>query len=388
MDIERQITRSIQESALAYPVVTVVGPRQVGKTTAVKALFPEKPYINLEDPDVRTFALNDPRRFIHQFPSGAIIDEIQHAPLLLSYIQVIVDENKRNNQFILTGSQQLDLHAAVSQSLAGRTAIISMLPLSISELGKAKIHLTTDEYLLTGFLPRIYASTNQLSPKNFYRDYVMTYLERDVRNMTKVHDLALFQKFLRLCAGRCGQILNQASLANDVGISSTTVQHWLSILEASYIIFRLQPYYENFGKRMIKSPKLYFFDVGLVSYLLGIETTEQMSRDPLRGHLFENMVVLECMKARMNRNLDPNLYCYRDSHHHEIDLIFKKAHQLIPIEIKSAESFSSSFLKRLKYFQKLAGERMPTGYVVYAGDQEYTIDSLGLLPYQQIEKIF
>jgi len=385
MNIFRTISQSIQQAAQEYPVVTIVGPRQVGKTTLVRALFSKRPYVNLEDPDVREFALNDPRRFIHQFTEGVVIDEIQHAPILLSYIQVIVDESKRHGQFILTGSQQLDLHAAVSQSLAGRTAIISMLPLSIEELSAQKINLSVDEYLLTGFLPRVYA--NQLDPKHVYRDYVMTYLERDVRNMTKVHDLALFQKFLRLCAGRVGQVLNQSGLANEVGVSNTTIQHWLSILEASYIIFRLQPYYENFGKRMIKSPKLYFFDVGLVSFLLGIETTQQMSRDPLRGNLFENMVVLELMKMRMNQSLAPNLYYYRDSHHNEIDLIYKKAHELIPIEIKSSESFDKSFVKRLKYFQQLASDKVPTGYVIYAGELEYSVNGFELCNYKNGKRI-
>lgn len=388
MNISRAISDSIRKAASGYPVVTVVGPRQVGKTTLVRALFPDKPYVNLEDPDIRTFALSDPRRFINQFSAGAVIDEIQHAPLLLSYIQVIVDEAKENGQFILTGSQQLDLHAAVSQSLAGRTAMVSMLPLSLAELTQAHISLTTDEYLLNGFLPRVYANEDRSEAKNIYRDYVMTYLERDVRNMTKVHDLTMFQKFLRLCAGRVGQILNQSSLANEVGVSNTTIQHWLSILEASYIIFRLQPYYENFGKRMIKSPKLYFFDVGLVSYLLGIENTQQISRDPLRGNLFENLVVLECMKKRMNQRLEPNLYYYRDSHHNEINLIYKKASQLIPIEIKSSESFDRGFLKRLKYFQQLVPDKVSSGYVVYAGEMEYSVDGFELLSYRHVDKMY
>lgn len=388
MYVKRAISHKIQEAASLYPVVTVVGPRQVGKTTLIRQLFADRPYANLEDPDIRAFALSDPKRFIHQFPDGAVIDEIQHAPLLLSYIQVIVDETKKNGQFILTGSQQLDLHAAVSQSLAGRTAVISMLPLSIAELQSEKIQLTTDEYLLTGFLPRIYENQNKLDPKTLYRDYVLTYLERDVRNMTKVHDLALFQKFLRLCAGRIGQVLNQTSLANDVGVSNTTIQHWLSILEASYIVFRLQPYYENFGKRMIKSPKLYFFDVGLVSYLLGIENTGQMSRDPLRGNLFENLVVLECMKLRLNQCLEPNLYYYRDSHHNEVDLIYKKAHELIPIEIKSAESVDRSFLKSLKHFQGLLKDRVPAGYIIYGGDLTYLMDSFHLVSYRDVSRVF
>lgn len=385
IEIPREIAKTILNAAKDYPVVTITGPRQVGKTTLVRYLFPDRPYVNLEDPDTRSFALNDPRRFIFQFTEGVIIDEVQHAPLLLSYIQVIVDETHRNGQFILTGSQQLDLHAAVSQSLAGRTALVSMLPLTIAELQNYNILLSVDDYLLTGFLPRIYA--NKIDAKNVYRNYVMTYLERDVRNMTKVHDLSLFQKFLYLCAGRVGQILNQSSLANDVGVSTTTIQHWLSILEASYLIFRLQPYYENFGKRMIKAAKLYFFDVGLVSFLLGIETSQQMFRDPMRGHLFENMVVLECIKTRINQGLSPNLFYYRDSHHNAIDLIYKKAQQLIPIEIKSSESVDPSFVKQLRYFQQLAPDKVSTGYIVYAGNLEYDFHNFALCSYKNCHQI-
>lgn len=385
MTFYRSASETLKKLAQSYPVVTVVGPRQVGKTTLTKSVFPEKSYINLEDPDVLAFALNDPRGFIDQFPGGAIIDEVQNAPKLFSYIQVIVDEKQQNGLYILTGSQQLDLSEAISQSLAGRTAIISLLPLSIQELAIQKIDLDLDEYLLKGFLPRIYAQ--QLEPRTAYRNYVKTYLERDVRKMTKVHDLILFQKFLRLCASRVGCILNQESLANEVGVSATTINHWLAILEASYLIFRIQPYFENLGKRVIKAPKLYFFDVGLVSYLIDIETTVQMSRDPLRGHLVENLVVLELFKTRLNQGLDPNLYFYRDNHKNEVDLIYKKAHELIPIEIKSAKSFDHSFLKGIEYFKKIIPDRVQTGYLVYAGGMSYKVDDFHLLNYKMAHQI-
>lgn len=385
MNFHRDAAETLQQSAEKYPVVTIVGPRQVGKTTLARMVFADKPYANLENPDVLAFALNDPKGFLEQFPQGAVLDEIQNAPRLLSYIQVIVDERRQNGMFILTGSRQFDLGNAISQSLAGRTAILSLLPFSIQELASAQINLSLDEYLLKGFLPRLYAQN--LHPHDAYRNYVKTYLERDVRQISKVHDLLLFQKFLRLCAARVGCILNQANLANEVGLSATTVNHWLAVLEASYLIFRVQPYFENFGKRVIKSPKLYFFDVGLVSYLIDIETVTQMSRDPLRGNLVENLVVLELIKARINQGLEPNLYFFRDSHHNEVDLIYKRAHELIPIEIKSAQTYDSSFLKGLHYFQSMAPDRVPTGYLIYAGELSYHVNGFQLLNYKNLEKI-
>jgi uncharacterized protein len=385
MTFYRTASETLKKLAQSYPVVTIVGPRQVGKTTLTKSVFPEKKYTNLEDPDVLAFALNDPRGFIDQFSEGAIIDEIQNAPKLLSFIQVIVDEKQQNGLYILTGSQQLDLSEAISQSLAGRTAIISLLPLSIQELAIQKIDLDLDDYLLKGFLPRLYAQN--LEPRTAYRNYVKTYLERDVRKITKVHDLILFQKFFRLCASRVGCILNQENLANEIGVSATTINHWLGILEASYLIFRVQPYFENLGKRLIKSPKIYFFDVGLVSYLIDIETIVQMSRDPLRGQLVENLVVLELFKTRLNQGLDPNIYFYRDNHKNEVDLIYKKGHELIPIEIKSAKSFDRSFLKGIQYFKNIIPDRVPTGYVIYAGGMSYKVDDFHLLNYKASHQI-
>ena len=385
MLFSRTAANVLQKSAKEYPVVTIVGPRQVGKTTLSRAIFPHLPYANLEDPDVLAFANYDPRGFLDQFPEGGILDEIQNAPKLLSFIQVIVDEKNKNGLFILTGSQQLELGEAVSQSLAGRTALITLLPLSIQELAAEKIDLDIDDLLLRGFLPRIY--TQNLEPSIIYRNYVKTYLERDVRKISKVHDLSLFQKFLRLCAARVGSILNQENLGNEVGVSATTINHWFSILEASYIVFRIQPYFENLGKRVIKSPKIYFFDVGLVSYLLDIETTTQMSRDPLRGNLFENLVLLELIKSRLNQGLEHNLYFFRDSHGNEVDFIYKKAHNLVPIEIKSAKSFDKSFIKKLIYFRELAKDRVQNGYLVYSGELSYQVDGFDLINYKNVSNI-
>lgn len=381
----RQMASILKKSAQDYPVVTIVGPRQVGKTTLSRSTFPDKPYANLEDPDVLAFAIHDPRGFMDQYPQGAIIDEIQNAPKLLSYIQVIEDEKQQNGLFILMGSQQLELGAAISQSLAGRTALLTLLPFSIPELEVEKIDLELDEYLLKGFLPRNYSQN--LDPRTAYRNYVSTYLERDVRKITKVHDLLLFQKFLRLCAARVGSLLNYDNLANEVGVSATTIHHWFAILEASYLVFRIQPYFENFGKRIIKSPKIFFFDVGLVSYLLDIENLNQISRDPLRGALVENLVVLELMKARLNQGLDPHLYFFRDNHKNAIDLIYKKAHDLIPIEVKSAKSFDPSFLEGMKYFRQLAGERVSEGYLVYSGNMNYKVDSFHIINYKKVYEI-
>lgn len=380
--IERDITPELKSLALQYPVVTVLGPRQSGKTTLVKKNFPEKPYVNLEEPDTRMFADLDPRAFIEQYPQGAILDEIQRIPKLLSYIQTIVDKDNPKGMFILTGSHQLELHHAISQSLAGRTALLKLYPLSIRELTNANITLSIDEYLYQGFYPRIY--NDNLNATKAYRNYFQTYVERDVRQIVNVKDLAKFQQFIKLCAGRIGQLINMQSLSNDLGIANHTVQHWLSILEASFLIIKLEPYFENFGKRLIKAPKLYFADVGLATYLLDIENMQQLSRDPLRGNLFENLVIMELIKARLNQGLDPHLYFYRDNHQNEVDVIFKQGNQLIPIEIKAAKTFHPEFLKGIRYLHKLIPERCKGGYLVYGGEQQQHIQEVQVINYKYI----
>lgn len=376
---KRKIKEEVEKLAKQYPVVTVIGPRQSGKTTLVRDAFPHKTYINLEAPDTRELALADPRRFLERFPDGAILDEVQRTPLLLSYIQTIIDETQEKGIFILTGSHQMELHQAITQSLAGRTALLRLLPMSLEEIREAGFTLTLNEALIMGGFPRIFQDS--LEPNKAYRNYLETYLERDLRQLIHVKDLMQFQKFIALCAGRIGQLINLESIANDTGVSSTTLKEWLSILEASFIVIRLQPYFENFGKRVIKTPKLYFTDAGLAAYLLKIETIEQLERDPLRGNLVENLVLLELIKSRYNQGLDPHLYFYRDTNGKEIDMIFQRGHQLIPIEVKSSQTFNKDFLKNFQFFQKLVQGRCEEGFLIYAGSQEQRIGNITLLNY-------
>lgn len=377
----RALQPELQQAALHYPVVTVLGPRQSGKTTLVQETFPEKPYINLEAPDIRELAIGDPRGFLEQYPEGAILDEIQRVPTLLSYLQVIVDQKQKNGIFILTGSHQLDLHEAITQSLAGRTALLSLLPMSLQELKAAGIELTLEEALLKGGFPRIFKEHQD--PTKAYRNYLHTYVERDLRQLINVKDLIQFQRFVRLLASRVGQLASMEGLGNEVGVSSHTIKHWISILEASYIVIRLQPYYENFGKRIIKSPKIFFSDVGFATYLLGIENVEQLDRDPLRGHLLENLAFLELLKARTNKGLDPQLYFFRDVQGHEVDFIFQKGRQLVPIEVKAAKTFNSDFLKNLRYFKNLVPDRVEQGYLIYSGPPQKRFETFELLNFHQ-----
>ena len=379
----RAITKEILEMSEKYLVVTITGPRQSGKTTLIKELYKSKPYANLEAPDIRQLALSDPRSFLNQFPDGAILDEIQRAPELLSYIQTIIDERDENGLYILTGSHQLSLHAAITQSLAGRTALLNLYPLSIQELNRAGFDLSLDEQIYHGFYPRIYKSN--LNPTQAYGDYYSTYVERDVRQLINLKDINLFDKFMRLCAGRIGSVLELSSLANEVGVSSHTINHWISILEASYLVIRLQPYFNNLNKRLIKSPKLYFTDTGLACYLLNIEEPKQLARDPLRGFLFENMIVMELIKYRSNQNKTPNLYFYRDNHKNEIDILISVGNQVIAIEIKSAQTFNSESLKGLKLIQEAAPDKLLAAAVVYTGEQQQQVHDFKIINYKNIE---
>jgi len=384
--INRKLAKELKILINEYPVVTILGPRQAGKTTLAKEFLKGYEYSNLEDPSIRSFAEEDPKAYLNQFKSKVIIDEIQRVPLLLSYIQVMVDEKKSNGKFVLTGSHQLQLQEAVSQSLAGRTAVLKLLPLSLSELEDEGIEFDSfEEYCINGFLPRIYDQS--IRPTTAYSNYYQTYVERDVKLLINLKDLSLFEKFLKLLAGRIGQLLDYASLSNDVGVDSKTIKKWLSILEASFIIFKLSPYYENFGKRVIKSPKYYFTDVGLLCFLLGIEKKEQVRRDPLVGNIFENLVVIDCLKERYNLGKMENLYFFRDSNGNEIDVLFQDGRDLIPIEIKSSSTFNTKFAKGINSFQQTAATAQK-GYIVYSGDFVPSSDSYDVISYKDIGKIF
>ena len=382
--IKRDIEKELIYLSTQYPIVTVTGPRQAGKTTLSKMVFADYNYCNLELPDIRQLAINDPRALFSSFAPPVIIDEVQRVPELLSYIQVMADESNQAGQFILTGSQNINLLEAITQSLAGRTALLTLYPLSIKELFQSGIRLRRDELIFNGFLPRIYK--DNLEPHKAYRNYYQTYIERDLRQISNINKLDQYEKFLHLLAGRVGQLVNLNALAGVVGVSSTTLGDWLSILEASFIIFRLKPYYENFGKRIVKSPKLYFTDVGLVAYLLGINEVDQIARDPLLGNLFENMVVLEALKARTNIGVEPNLYFYHDVNQREIDLLYKKRNELIPIEIKAAMTYNKSLHNNLDYFNKITGGKQ--GYLVYAGDLEFDNKSTSVLNFANTYSIF
>lgn len=373
---KRILVPYIQELAKKYPVITLLGPRQSGKTTLVRAAFPNKPYVNMEDADNRALATLDPKSFMENYPDGAILDEIQRTPHLLSYIQVIVDELDQKGMFILMGSHQAELHSAVSQSLAGRTSLLRLLPLSLQEMRDSHITDSLEEIILKGGYPKIYKENLPIS--NAYSSYFQTYVERDVRQILQVKDVIQFERFIKLVASRIGQLVNYASLASDVGVSAVTIKEWIAVLEATYILVRLEPYFENFGKRLIKSPKLYFTDTGLACYLLGIDTVEQLTNDSLYGNLFKNWVVMELMKSRYNQAVDPRLYFYRDVSGKEVDLLFQQGSRLIPIEIKSIKTFSSSSLEGLQYFHEQTPLKATGGAFVYAGNQTQKVGDFQL----------
>lgn len=386
MLVKREISSHIRKLAKQLPVVTITGPRQSGKTTLAKEVFKNKPYFNLEIPDIREFALTDPRGFLSNIPNGAIIDEIQRAPNLTSYIQGIVDEKKVNGMFILTGSQQLAVSNTISQSLAGRTALVKLLPFSLQEVTKNYKKTELNDLLYGGFYPRIYEQ--KLDPTQTMADYFETYVERDLRQLAQIKNLNLFQKFVKLCAGRAGQILNLNNLASDLGISHTTAREWLTLLEASYVVFLLQPYHANIKRRLIKSPKLYFYDVGLISYLLGIENKNQIATHPLRGHLFENMIVIELLKNRYNKGKSNNLNFYRDSNGNEVDILYSIKNKILPIEIKAGETFTSDYLKGINLFNKNFPTLSSDGAVIYAGKINQTRKKIKILNYLKLKNLF
>ena len=374
-----------------YFSVSIFGPRQCGKTTLAKTLFPSFSYANLEDMNVRSLAKNDPEEFFTRFPEPVIIDEIQRVPELLSTVQVRIDKNQKKGQYLITGSQQISLKSSITQSLAGRTAIVQMLPLSISELYSANIKLDRDSQLISGFMPFLYAESGH-SPFEYYKNYVNTYLERDIVQIAAVHDLIRFEKFMRLLAGRVGQLVNNSILATEVGVSSTTIGSWLSILEASHVIYTLKPWFKNRNSQVVKTPKVYFCDTGLISYLLGIETPEQMIRDPLLGNIFENFVVIEALKTRLNLGLEPNLYFFRNSNGLEIDLILQEQNKLKLFEIKSGKSLNDEFCRNMKNFFAKYNEDIASdstkGTVIYSGETYESYKDFGFYNFSNIPQLF
>ena len=367
--IERTIEEKLRQMTTKFPVVTLTGTHQCGKSTLLKQRFNEFKYISLEDLDRRQFAIDDPRGFLMNFGTPLIIDEAQYAPDLFSYIQTRVDEKNEAGMYILSGSHNFLLMERISQSLAGRTAVLKMAPLSIKELRQASLlPENLNDWLITGGYPRIY--DKEIAPVDFFPNYVQTYLERDVRLLRNISDMSQFVRFLKLCAGRVAQLLNIASLASECGISVPTANAWLSILETSYTIFLLKPYYRNFNKRLIKSPKLYFFDTGLAASLLGLEEPRQMETHYLRGELFENMVISEFMKQAYAQGREPNLYFWRDSNYEEVDLLSEQSTTLECYEIKSAATMHSDHLSSLKTFAKQAQLDTNRLHVVYGGEQD------------------
>lgn len=364
--IKRHIASEFLQLLSEYPIVTILGPRQAGKTTLAKQLLPDYAYVNLEHLETRDFARDDPKAFLAQYPGKVIFDEIQRLPELLSYLQVAVDNQRENGRYVLTGSHQLALREVIGQSLAGRTAILHLLPFSIAELVDNNLGFANaEDYIYQGFLPRIY--DQQQRPSTAYANYYQTYVERDVRQLINLKDVAQFQKFMKLVAGRIGQLMDYSSLAGDVGVSATTIKHWLSILEASFILYKLPPYFENFGKRAIKTPKYYFIDTGLLCFLLGIENPAQVARDPLIGQLFENLVVMDVVKNIYNKGKLNTLYFFRDSNGLEADLLLQQGRQLMPIEIKSSSTYKAELLKGLKRVMELSPQ-MANAHLVYSGD--------------------
>ena len=364
--IEREITAVFRKAVKTHPVVTVFGPRQSGKTTLVRHVLPKYGYVNLENPKERRLASEDPESFFAQHPSPLIIDEVQRVPELLSWIQVRVDESGKKGEYVLTGSHQPLLKEKVAQSLAGRTALITLLPFSLSELVAAGYSLSRDEAIYRGFLPRIYS--DGLNPTTANEEYYRTYVERDVRQLVQVENQAAFETFVRLLAGRIGQVVNFQSLSGDVGVDAKTLKRWMSVLEASYVVVHLQPYYRNFGKRLVKSPKVYFTDVGLAAYLLGITQPSQVGRDPLFGGLFENLVVLDLLKAKFNFQLRQDFYYIRDNSGIEVDLVLERNRKLNLLEIKGAMTPDNSFGANMGKMRKCTDDILSCN-VIYAGDE-------------------
>lgn len=382
--IHRELSSVLEEAYRYFSVITVTGPRQSGKTTLIRNLFPHLPYYSLESLDIRSFAENDPIAFLNQNEEGMILDEVHNAPDLLSYIQGIVDEHP-DKRYILSGSSQFAMLKRVTQSLAGRTAVFELMPLSYSETKDLTADVPLDKLLFNGLYPAIYSGRNV--PEFLYPAYMKTYLDRDVRDLLQIKDMMQFHIFIKLCAGRIGSLFKASELANEIGVSPNTITSWLSVLQASYIVTLLPPYFENTSKRLTKMPKLYFLDTGLACYLLGIESPEQLSRDKMRGALFENFVVTEALKQRYNQGKESNLYFYRDSNQNEIDLLLKRNTRLYGIEIKSSMTYHKDFEKALKRIDEWVKAPVDGKAVVYAGNFENTAGEIKLLNYTNMDEV-
>ncbi|MEI6887198.1 MAG: ATP-binding protein [bacterium] len=385
MYIERDVKKRIQVLSKGFPVITITGPRQSGKTTFLQHNYPKYKYFNLEDPITLRTIKDDPVTFFNQNPSQIIIDEVQRFPELLSHIQVLVDKKQEMGSIFLSGSQNLLVSEKISQTLAGRSAYQTILPLSLGELKKGDLlYQNRLKQMLKGGYPSLY--TRQVTSKDYFKQYISTYTERDVRQIRNISDLSQFQQFMILLAGRAGQLLNTSSLANDIGVSPNTIEDWISILEASYIVFRLQPYFENIGKRLIKSPKLYFYDIGLLTTLLNIQDAEQLQSHYLFGNIFENFIISEFQKEINNSYNSVKAYFYRDTNGNEVDLILDIGSKQIPVEIKSSASYSSDFSKGIEYWNKNIGKQSG-GYIIYGDDKKLQVNGIEFLPWNQIKDV-
>ncbi len=381
--IERSLTTKIKAYIRIFPIVTITGPRQSGKTTLLKYLLPQWSYVSLEDPDNLLFAEEDTRGFLETNKPPLIIDEAQKSPKLFSYIQTKADGSNKAGQYILSGSQNFLLLEKISQSLSGRAGILTLMPLNFKELRAAEFALKEPELcLFRGFYPAVWSQ--KINPGDYYPSYVQTYLERDLRQIIHIADLHLFQKFLKLCAGRTGQILNLASFASDCGVSHNTIRSWISVLEASHIVFLLPPYFKNINKRLVKSPKLYFWDAGLASYLLGVENEKQIETHPLRGALFETMMIAEILKNFLNIGKQARASFFRDKTGHEVDLLIEKAGGQIAIEIKAGQTVNSDFFDQLLYWQRVSRTKNTDLFLVYAGEKNETRTKTSVLSWKNV----
>ena len=381
--IKREAESELITLAKQFKAVAVVGPRQSGKTTLTRYVFSDKPYVSLENPDIRRFAQDDPRGFLSNYNTGAVIDEAQRVPELFSYLQQILDEDDTRGKFILTGSNNFLLQESISQSLAGRIAFLYLLPFTVSELAAEETN-NLNELIFRGFYPPLY--DQPINADKWYPNYIRTYIERDVRQIKNITDLNAFERFLRLCAGRTGQLLNMNSLAIESGVDNKTVASWIGVLESSFIIYRLYPHHSNFNKRMVKMPKIFFYDTGVACALLGIQKAEQLNYHPLFGNLFENFAISELLKHRYNRAKSNNLYFWRDNSGHEVDIILDTMGKLYPVEIKSGKTITDKFFQGILYWFKISGEK--SGAIIYTGESaQRRSNNIDIVPWNKLNSI-